>query len=347
MIDLLQKLISIPGISRQETARADMLYDYMVGQGMTPQRLHNNLWVRGEAWLPGRPTVMLNSHIDTVKPSAAYTRDPHAADIEDGRLYGLGSNDAGASAMALLGAFEQLRHEDLGYNLLLALTAEEEVMGEHGMRAFLPHIKEQGIDIDMAIVGEPTDMQAAIGERGLVVLDCVAHGIQGHAARNEGDNAIYRAVRDIERLQNFHFPQCSALLGPIKITVTQIEAGWQHNVVPPECKFVVDVRTTDAYTNEEVVAMIQSALESDVKERSTRIRASAIRHCHPLVQAAIATGASTFISPTTSDMALMPFPSLKMGPGQSARSHQADEYVLLSEFEAAIPRYAALLRGIK
>ncbi len=292
-----------------------------------------------------KPTLMLNSHQDTVKPSQNYTRDPFEPTIEGDRIYGLGSNDAGASLVSLVATFcNNYDTSALPYNLLLALTAEEENMGEKGMRAFLPHLDMEGIVVDMVLVGEPTSMQPAIGERGLVVLDCTAHGKSGHAARNEGENALYKAMSDIEKLRNFSFNKISDVLGDIKITVTQISAGTQHNIVPDECRFVVDIRTTDAYSNEEVVELLQSALECEAKPRSTRVRASAIEPTHPLVEAAVAVGREPFISPTTSDRAIMQgLPALKMGVGESSRSHTADEFVLTSEIEEGIAIYQKLL----
>ena len=344
-IELLQRLIATPSLSGEEGDTADILAAELVERGVEVRRHHNNVWALSRGFDAKKPTLMLNSHQDTVKPSAAYTRNPFEPTIEEGRLYGLGSNDAGASLVSLLTAF--CSHYDTthrNYTLLLALTAEEENMGERGMRAFLPHLREEGIQVDMVLVGEPTSMQAATAERGLVVLDCTAHGKSGHAARNEGENAIYKALIDIERLRNFRFERTSEQLGEIKISVTQISAGTQHNIIPDACRFVVDVRTTDAYTNEEVVAILQSALECDAQPRSTRVRASAIALSHPLVEAARAIGRETFVSPTTSDRAIMQgLPALKMGVGESARSHTADEYVLLSEIEEGIALYNRLL----
>lgn len=258
-----------------------------------------------------------------------------AASWEGERLYGLGANDAGVSVAALTAAFRHYYDAELPFNLLLALSGEEECMGEHGTRALLPALGP----IDMALVGEPTRMRAAVGERGLVVLDCTAHGRAGHAARDEGINALYIAADDIAWLRGYRFERCSPLLGPIRMTATQIEAGTQHNVVPAECRFVVDVRTTDAYTNEETVEIVRRHMRSEAVPRSTRIRASAVAPEHPLVGAAAALGVERFVSPTTSDMALMAFPSLKMGAGDSARSHTADEYVLRSEVEQGVEGY--------
>lgn len=348
-ISLLQRLIATPSLSGEESGTADILAAELTARGVAVRRHYNNIYALSQGFDASKPTLMLNSHQDTVKPSQAYTRNPFEPTIEAGRIYGLGSNDAGASLVSLLTTF--CNHYDtsaLPYNLLLALTAEEENMGERGMRSFLPHLQEQGIKVDMVLVGEPTSMQAATAERGLVVLDCTAHGKSGHAARNEGENAIYKAMCDIERLRNFRFELTSEQLGDIKITVTQIVAGTQHNIVPDECRFVADVRTTDAYSNEEVVELLQSALECDAIPRSTRVRASAISLAHPLVKAAQAIGRTTFVSPTTSDRAIMQgLPALKMGVGESSRSHTADEYVLISEIEEGIALYDKLLDELK
>lgn len=348
-IELLKSMIAIPSTSRSEEGTASLIYDRLQAWGANPQRFRNNVWALSENFDPSRPTLLLNSHHDTVKPAASYTRDPYQPAVEDGRIYGLGSNDAGASAVSLIETFLSLRSALLPFNLLLAITAEEEVGGENGMRAFLPHVAEEGIRIDCAIVGEPTGMQAAIAERGLVVLDCVTPGVTGHAARGEGINAIYRAIADIETLRAFRFPKESEILGPVGLNITQINAGWQHNAIPDECKWVVDIRTTDAYTNEQTVELLREAVShSTLTPRSTRVRASVISADHPLVRSAVALGSRTFVSPTTSDMSLMyDFPSLKIGPGESSRSHSADEFVLISEIEAAIPAYRKLIESLK
>lgn len=334
-IELLQALIATPSPSRDEARTADLLAAFLSEHGCTPERLHNNVWVRAEGFDPRRPTLLLNSHHDTVRPAASYTRDPYTPTLEEGRLYGLGSNDAGASVVTLAETFLTFRRRSLPFNLVLALSAEEECMGEHGMRALLPALGR----IDMALVGEPTGMQAAVGERGLVVLDCTTRGRSGHAARGEGVNALYLAMDDIARLRTFRFERESPLLGPVGIAVTQIETGTQHNVVPDRCRYVVDIRTTDAYTNEEVVEILRRTLQAEVTPRSTRIRAVAVADENPLVRAACAVGRRTFVSPTTSDRTLMPFPALKMGPGESARSHAADEYVLVAEIDEALAIY--------
>lgn len=346
-IGLLKDLIRTPSISRQEDATATLLYDRFMDDGLEPKRFRNNVWCQQPHFDPSKPTLLLNSHHDTVKPSPAYTRDPYSPTVEGDRLYGLGSNDAGASVATLAETFSRFRDRVLDFNLVLAITAEEEVTGENGMRAFLPYLAENGVNIDMALVGEPTAMQPAIAERGLVVLDCVSHGITGHAARNEGVNALYKAIADIERLRAFRFPSESSVLGPIGLQVTQIQAGRQHNVVPEECRWVVDIRTTDAYSNEDTVDMIRNVIESDATPRSTRVRASVIDSDHPLVRAACQTGGVPFVSPTTSDMSQMPFPSLKMGPGESSRSHSADEFIRLSELHSAIETYSQFLNNIR
>ena len=344
-IALLDQLIATPSMSRDEAATADIIEEFLKSRVKgNVQRIHNNVYVRTPHWNEAHPTLLMNSHHDTVKPSASYTRNPYEPTHEEGRIYGLGSNDAGGSAVSLIAAYRYYENMELPFNMLLAISAEEEVMGEHGMRALLPELGK----IDMALVGEPTGMQAAVGERGLVVMDCVAHGVRGHAARNEGVNAIDIAIRDIERLRNFRFERCSELLGDIKMTVTQINAGTQHNVIPDECRFVIDIRTTDAYSNEETARIVGQLLESEAKERSTRVHASAIYEDHPLVKAAVSIGRETFVSPTTSDMALMhDIPSLKMGVGESSRSHGADEYVLESEIAEGIQVYIDYLASLQ
>lgn len=339
---LLRALIAAPSPSRDEGRTAELLFAFLAERGAAPERLHNNVWARAEGFDPARPTLLLNSHHDTVRPAAGYTRDPFEPAVEGDRLYGLGSNDAGASVVCLVETFLALRDRPLPFNLLLALSAEEECSGERGMRALLPVLGR----IDLGLVGEPTAMRAAVGERGLVVLDCTARGQSGHAARGEGVNALYAALDDIARLRAFRFGRESALLGPVGVAVTQIEAGTQHNVVPDTCRFVVDVRTTDAYSNEETVELLRAAISSEAVPRSTHIRASALDASHPLARAAAAAGREAFVSPTTSDRALMPFPTLKMGPGDSARSHTADEYVLLSEIAGGIAGYGEYIEKL-
>lgn len=350
MIELLKRLIATPSRSREEAGTAEVLFGWLEERGAAPKRVYNNVYAVAPGYDPARRTLLLNSHHDTVKPAVSYTRDPYEPALTaDGRLYGLGSNDAGGSVVALAETFIALKDKPLPFNLILALTAEEEVGGERGMRAFLPHIASEGYRIDAAIVGEPTGMQPAVAERGLLVLDAVTKGVTGHAARGEGINAIYRAMADIDRLRTWQPERVSAVLGPIGVNVTQIEAGWAHNAIPDTCKWVVDVRTTDACTNEQTVTLLQEAVSEHtvLTPRSTRVRASVIDVSHPLVKAAIALGGKPFVSPTTSDMSLMyDFPSLKIGPGQSSRSHSADEYILVSEIEEAVEMYTRLIKSI-
>ena len=338
-IGLLEQMIATPSVSRSEDKVADLVFAFLHDRNIDVHRHYNNVWAMCRHYDQSKKTLLLNSHLDTVKPSSAYTLDPFQPLSKGDRLYGLGSNDAGASAVSLLTVFCNYYDIELPFNLLLLLGAEEEVMGEHGMREMIPFFQQHGINIDFALVGEPTGLDAAVGERGLVVLDAVAHGQQGHAARDEGVNAIYKALADIECIKNYRFEKVSPLLGDIRMTVTMIDAGTQHNVIPDTCHFVVDIRTTDAYTNEEVVDLLKASLESEVTPRSTRIRASAISEEHPLVQAAVRLGRKTYVSPTTSDMALMPFASLKLGVGQSCRSHSAAEYVLKSEIIEGVDFY--------
>ncbi len=349
-ISHLRRLISTPSFSRDESSTADLWEKWLKENGAGEvKRLHNNVYVLSKHFDPKKPILMLNSHHDTVRPAASYSRDPFSPDIEGDILYGLGSNDAGASGVALAVAFLALKDDNsLPVNLLLAITAAEEVMGELGMRAFLPHLAENGLTPDMVLVGEPTGMQAAIAERGLLVLDCVAKGKASHAARNEGINALYRAIEDINLLRTFSPEKTSSVLGPIKVSVTMINSGTQHNMVPDICTYVADIRTTDAYSNEETVALLRECVKwSELTPRSTRVHASVIDRNHPLVIAAVGLGKNTFVSPTTSDMALMHgIPSLKMGPGESSRSHSADEYVCLSEISDAIDTYIQLIKNI-
>lgn len=347
-VGLLQRLIATPSVSRDESGTADIIYDYLAAHGAGPERVHNNVFAFSEGFDPARPTLLLNSHHDTVRPAPSYTRDPHSPDIEGGCLYGLGSNDAGASAVTLTEVFLNLRERELPFNLLLAITAEEEVGGKHGMRAFLPAMAARGIEIACAIVGEPTGMQPAVAERGLVVLDCLTRGVSGHAARGEGINALYRAIDDIDRLRRWHAPGASEILGEVTLNVTQIEAGRAHNVIPDECRWVVDIRTIDRYSNEETVEMLRDVVcHTEMTPRSTRVRASVIADGHPLVQACRRLGLEPFVSPTTSDMSLMHgFPSLKIGPGESSRSHSADEYVRLDEMERAVEIYTEIITSL-
>lgn len=345
-VALLRRLIAVPSFSRDESCVSDVWHRWFCDNSLTCERLKNNIIACGISD-PRRPTLLLNSHMDTVRPAASYTRDPFCADIEGDRIYGLGSNDAGAAGVALAYTYLELqKHGNLPVNLVLAITAEEEISGENGMRLFLDHMKnDRGVDIDMAIVGEPTGLRAAVAERGLLVFDCETRGKSGHAARGEGINAIYRAIDDIEALRRFAPSRVSDVLGPISVNVTIINAGTQHNVVPDLCTFVADVRTTDAYSNQETVDLLRETVKwSILTPRSTRVHASVIADTHPLVQSARSLGIDTFVSPTTSDMALMyDIPSLKIGPGESSRSHAADEFVLISELNRALNIYPKLI----
>lgn len=345
-VGLLKRLIATPSFSREEGATADLLMNFLQENGAQAMRLFNNVWATTAAYDPSKPILMLNSHHDTVKPSKAYTRNPFDPSDDGEAIFGLGSNDAGASLVSLIEVFLHFFNAELPFNLVLALTAEEEVTGENGMRALIEMLAERKMLPRWAIIGEPTGMDAAIGERGLVVLDGVATARGGHAARSEGENALYKALDDIQRLRTMQFPTESSILGPIKVTVTQIEAGRQHNVLPEECKFVVDIRTTDAMTNEATVEYIRSQIDSQVTPRSTRIRASVISESHPFVKAAKAAGAKTFVSPTTSDQSVLPMvDTLKIGVGRSERSHSADEFVMISEIENGISRYIQIINN--
>lgn len=342
-IDLLRRLISIPSLSKEEDNTALLIQQFLQDRGVKTHRRNNNVWAYNEHFDSDKPTILLNSHHDTVKPNPGYSRDPFAAEIIDGKLFGLGSNDAGGCLVSLIAVFIHFyKEKNLKYNLCLAATAEEEISGKNGIELILPDLGE----LEFAIVGEPTLMQLAIAERGLMVLDCVVHGKAGHAAREEGDNAIYKAMKDINWFKTYEFAKKSALFGQVKMSVTIIDAGSQHNVVPAVCNFTVDVRVTDAYRNEEVLKIISQNVDCEVNPRSTRLKSSFISHEHPIVKAGIAMGRETYGSPTTSDQALLDIPSLKMGPGDSARSHMADEYIYLSEIEEGIELYIKLLTGI-
>jgi acetylornithine deacetylase len=341
-LELLKSLIAVPSFSREEEAAADILEDWMKSQGIPVNRLGNNLWTASEK--PGdKPTMLLNAHLDTVKPSAGYTRDPFTPVLEDGKLYGLGSNDDGGSLIALLAAYLELIKKPQPYRLVFSATAEEEVSGRGGLDMLLPELGK----IDLGIIGEPTGMEMAVAERGLMVLDCVSLGKSGHAARDEGRNAIYEALGDLEWFQNYRFEKRSEFLGQVKMSVTQINAGTQHNVIPDKCTFVVDVRPNGMYTNLEVLQIIKNAVKCQVKERSTRINSSCIDPEHPVVRRGKELGLGTFGSPTTSNQALVSFPTVKIGPGDSARSHSADEYIMPSEIEEGLDIYLRLLDGLK
>lgn len=342
-IQLLRSLIATPSFSGEEQATAKLIHSFLLARGLSPIRQQNNVWVRNTHFDPDKKTILLCSHHDTVKPSLAYTHNPFVPMERDGKLYGLGSNDAGAALVSLTAAFMFFSEQkNLRYNLLLAAVAEEEVSGPNGISSILPEIGA----IDFAIVGEPTQMQMAIAEKGLLVIDCEIKGKSGHAARDEGDNAILKAMRDIEWLGSYQFKKNSPLLGPVKMSVTMIQSGTQHNVIPERCTFTVDIRVNEQYTHEEILEIIQSNIVATVTARSTRLRSTEIAKTHPIVQAGLKQNLSIFGSSTLSDKALMPFPALKIGPGDSARSHTADEFIYLSELEEGIDTYIQLLKEL-
>jgi acetylornithine deacetylase len=342
-IVLLKSLIETPSFSREEEKTAMLIADFFEKKNIPFQQKKNNLWAYNRHFDKSKPTILLNSHHDTVKPNKSWTLDPFKAIIEDDKLFGLGSNDAGGCLVSLIATFCYFyAKENLAYNIVIATTAEEEISGKEGLEIVVPELPE----IAFAIVGEPTEMQLAVAEKGLLVLDCTARGKSGHAAREEGDNAIYKALKDISWINQYKFPKVSPTLGPIKMSVTIINAGTQHNVVPDACNFTIDVRVTDQYTLEEVIDVIQANIESEVSARSIRLRPSSIPMDHPIVLAGLKLGRTAYGSPTTSDQALLDCPSLKMGPGHSARSHSADEFVFLQEIKAGIDQYIAMLEAV-
>ncbi len=342
-LSLLQQLIATPSFSREEDAVASIIATFFEKSGVQTFRTGNNVWVINKYFDPQKPTVLLNSHHDTVRPNPGYTRDPFKPEIEESKLYGLGSNDAGGPLVSLMATFLHFfDRNDLNYNLVMAATAEEEISGTGGVESIWSSLPP----IDFAIVGEPTLCEMATAEKGLMVLDCLAVGKPGHAAREEGINAIYIALPDIEWFKTFRFPKVSDTLGEMKMSATIINAGSQHNVVPAECRFTVDVRVTDAYTLEEALAIIKQNVKSDLKPRSLRMRSSGIALDHPLVQSAKKLKLKLYGSPTTSDQALIPVPSVKIGPGDSARSHSADEFIYVDEIEKGIDTYIKLLNNV-
>ena len=342
-IDLLKGMISRPSFSREETAVADYLQKCWSDAGHHVFRKGNNLWIIAPGFDFAKPTLLLNSHIDTVKPAAGWQKDPFLPEeTEDDRLYGLGSNDAGASVVSLYEAFTILSAKAQPYNLIFLASCEEEVSGKNGIESVLPELPP----IRFAVVGEPTGMRPAIAEKGLMVLDCVATGKAGHAARNEGVNAIYKAIEDINWFSTYQFPEKSDLLGPVKMTVTIIKAGTQHNVVPDRCEFTVDIRSNEFYSNERLFELIKEQVGCEIKARSFRLNSSRTEPEHPFVQRCLMLGKEPFGSPTLSDQALMRFPSVKIGPGDSVRSHSADEFIYGPEIRDAITTYVRLLDGL-
>jgi acetylornithine deacetylase len=343
-IDLLKSLIATPSFSKEEDKTAGIIAKFFATRDVAATWVGNNIFAQNKYFDDARPTLLLNSHHDTVKPNPQYTKDPFLPVVEDGKLFGLGSNDAGGCLVSLVAVFmHYYDRKDLKYNLVIAATAEEEISGTGGIEYTLNYLPK----IDCAIVGEPTQMQMAVAERGLMVLDCLSHGKAGHAARNEGDNAIYKALNDIDWFRSYQFDKISELLGPSRMNVTVIETDNKaHNVVPAVCKFVVDTRINELYSFEEVLDIIRANVTCEVKPRSTRLRSTSIGLNHPLVKAGLAIGRTYYGSPTTSDKALMPFPALKMGPGDSARSHTADEYIYIDEINKGIELYIQLLNNI-
>lgn len=342
-ISLLKTLIQIPSFSREENGTAERLQEYLHGKEVRTYQQGNNIWVKNDHFDPSKKTILLNSHHDTVKPNQGYTKDPFSATIEDGKLYGLGSNDAGGALVSLLATFLHFKTSaDLNFNILFAASAEEEISGKGGIESILPQLGK----IDLALVGEPTQMHLAVAEKGLMVLDCTATGTAGHAARDEGENAIYNALEDIQWFKNYTFQNISAMLGAVKMTVTQVNAGSQHNVVPDQCSFVVDTRVTDAYSLEDVLEIIRSNTRCQVSPRSVRLQPSGIAPDHPVIQVADKLQIRKFGSPTLSDQALMPFPSVKIGPGDSARSHTADEFIYVEEITSGIELYIRILEEL-
>jgi acetylornithine deacetylase/succinyl-diaminopimelate desuccinylase-like protein len=342
-INLLEQLIAIPSFSKEEDQTAFILQGFFKQFDIPTERKGNNVWVRNKHFKAGLPTILLNSHHDTVRPNSAYTRDPFEAEIIEGKLYGLGSNDAGGPLVCLIMTFLHFyEQKNLKFNLVMAASAEEEISGSEGIESIWDLLPT----VDFAIVGEPTLCEMAIAEKGLMVLDCLVRGKAGHAAREEGVNAIYQAIKDIEWLRTYKFPKVSPTLGEVKMTTTVIQAGKQHNVVPAECTYTVDVRVTDQYSLEQVLAVIQENVSATVTARSLRMRSSGIPSDHPLVSAAKRLGLRQYGSPTTSDQALIPVPSVKMGPGDSARSHTADEFIYVAEIVKGIDTYIALLNEL-
>ena len=351
-VELLQQLISIVSYSRYEDGTSAAIKNFLSKHGIETERLAHNVWAVNKYFDASKPSVLLNSHHDTVRPNPQYTKDPFTPVIEDGKIYGLGSNDAGGCLIGLIAAFIFFyNRKDLKYNVILAATAEEEISGYNGIELLLGNkdfiSKLNGKEPDFAIVGEPTKMDLAIAEKGLMVLDCVAHGKAGHAAREEGENAIYKALKDIEWFRTYHFARVSEWLGQVKMNVTVLNTeNKAHNMVPSTCTFVVDVRITELYRHEEVFDIVRQNVECEVIPRSMRLRSTGIDENHPIVKAGVSLGKKCFGSPTSSDKALMPFPALKCGPGDSARSHTADEFIYLNEIKDGIEGYVKMLEGV-
>ena len=343
MVRLLQEMIRIPSFSKEENGTADLLEQFLTQQGISVDRVSHNIIARNRSFDIRKPSILLNSHHDTVRPNEGWTRDPYDAEIKDGRLFGLGSNDAGASVVSMMGAFGSLQQDkENPYNLILVLSAEEEISGKNGIELILPGLDQ----VAFGIVGEPTGLQMAMAEKGLMVLDCLVQGISGHAARDEGVNALYKALPDIEWFRDHRFEKRSKLLGEVKMTVSMLKSGIQHNVVPDRCEFVVDVRSTDVYSNEELLGEIRQHVACEVRPRSTRLQPSSISEDHILLTVAKSLGINLFGSSTMSDQALMRFPTVKIGPGESSRSHSSDEFVYIEEIHSGIDLYINLITEI-
>lgn len=343
IIELLGKLISTPSLSRNEKASADLLQEYLESHSVPVTRINHNILVKNRYFNPGLKSILLNTHHDTVQPGNSWTRDPYQPVMEGGKIYGLGSNDAGGSVVALLKVFiKYFANKDLKRNLILVISAEEEISGEKGISSVLPGVA----DIEFGIVGEPTGMELAIAEKGLMVLDCISYGKAGHAARQTGGNAIYEAVTEIQWFRDFRFPKVSETLGPVKMTVTMIQSGTQHNIIPDRCDFTVDIRTTESYSHNEILEIIKSNVRCELKPRSTRLKPSGISRDHPLAVAGVKAGLKLFGSDALSDQALMPFPTVKIGPGEASRSHQADEYITLEEIDHGVIIYEKILNQL-
>jgi acetylornithine deacetylase len=341
---LLGQLIACPSFSREEDGTATIIQDFFKSKSIPTKRLHNNVWATNLSFDPSKPSILLNSHHDTVKANPSWTADPLSAKEIDGKLIGLGSNDAGASLVCLISTFCCFYEAQLPFNLVMAATGEEEISGANGIESLLN--SSEFPEISWAIIGEPTDCQMAIAEKGLMVIDAVSTGKSGHAAREEGINAIDLAIEDILKINAFKFPKISTLLGPVKTTVTVMNAGKQHNVIPEICEFSIDCRINECYTLEEVLETLQKLVKAELKPRSLRLKPSKIDSDHAIVQAAEKLGIQTFGSPTLSDQALLHYPSVKIGPGHSGRSHTADEYILLDELKQGIQTYQTLIEQL-
>lgn len=341
-IDLLKTLIETPSLSREENEAANKVENFIIEKGLHANRKNNNIWCIAPGYDIHKPTILLNSHIDTVKPVSAWKRNPFSAVEENGRIYGLGSNDAGASLVSLLHVFLYLSKKEQPYNLIFLASSEEEISGKNGIESVLTELPP----IHFAVVGEPTQMNPAIAEKGLMVLDCSVYGKSGHAARNEGDNAIYKSLKIIEKFRDFKFPKNSDILGPVKLSVTMIQSGTQHNVIPDRCNFVVDVRTNELYSNQDALTILKENIPCEIVPRSLRLNSSRIGKEHPFILRAEILGLIPFGSPTLSDQALMPFTSVKIGPGNSSRSHTADEYIETNEIREGIELYIKLLDNL-